>query len=134
MSSDRQHDEIMDDSTIKKSGSTSKLIQQFENGLAPTNSNSKLIKEPVLITTDEVPINMDLALAKEDLILNYYFGLPTVSAGDFINSELDSFLLTQLELEPNIVKCQNHVAAYLSNYTNWASLARMHSHKTQLKV
>ena len=134
MSSGPAQSDKKDDSTIKKSVSASKLIQQFETGIHSGTQSSKLSKDPVVITTDEVPINMELALAKEDLILNYYFGLPTVSAGDFINSELDSFLLTQLEIETDLGKCQGHVAAYLSNYTNWASLARMHSHKTQLKV
>ena len=112
---------------IKKSVSASKLIEQFE-------AKSKETKNPVKLTLDEVPINMELALGKEDLLLNYYFGLPTVSAGEFINSELDSMLFTQLENETNLTKCQGYVASYLSNYTNWASLARMHSHKTQLKV
>ena len=111
---------------IKKSASASQLIEQFENKANP--------KGPVLVITDEVPINSELALAKEDLLLNYYFGLPTVSAGDFVNSDLDSMLFSQLETESDLAKCQAHVAAYLCNYTNWACLARMHSHKTQLKV
>ena len=127
------------ESLLTKSGSAAALIQKYENNhiseirteQTPSVENTK---SPVNIITDEVPINSELALAKEDLLLNYYFGLPTVSAGDFVNADLDSLLLAQLGHESDLSKCKTYVAAYMSNYTNWASLARMHSHKTQLKV
>ena len=121
---------------IKKSVSATQLIQQFETKTKPPvggGKNARITSSPVRFVTDEVPINSELALAKEDLLLNYYFGLPTVSAGDFVNSELDSLLLTQLETETDLSQCQLYVTSYLGNYTNWACLAKMHSHKTQLK-
>ena len=128
-----------DDNTseVRRSVSATQLIQQFETKTknpVDGTKESKNTSSPVQITTDEVPINSELALAKEDLLLNYYFGLPTVSAGDFVNSELDSLLLTQLEAETDLAKCQQYVISYLGNYTNWACLAKMHCHKTQLKV
>ena len=121
---------------IKKSVSATQLIQKFEQNASQLEDTKvpKVRESPTSIVTDEVPINSELALAKEELLLSYYFGLPTISAGDFVNSDLDSLLLTQLEAETDVGKCQQYVAAYLSNYTNWACLAKMHSHKTQLKV
>ena len=119
---------------IRKSVSATKLIQQFEKNAQPEEPKPRITESQTSIVTDEVPINSELALAKEELLLSYYFGLPTVSAGDFVNSDLDSLLLTQLAAEDDLSKCQQYVAAYLSNYTNWACLAKMHCHKTQLKV
>ena len=84
------------------------------------------------ILQEFIPIDVGLALAKEKLLLEHYFGIPDCSANEFIDAGLDSVLSVQL-LDENLTtkQAQELVNKYLSNYVNWAYYAQLHSVKSQ---
>ena len=79
-----------------------------------------------------IPLDAGLALTKEKLVLEHYFGVPDCSANEFIDAGLDSVLSVQLLDEAvNLEQARILVKKYLSNYINWAFYAQMHSVKSQ---
>ena len=101
------------------------------------NVNSDKNKNNLTTNTGQVlqefiPIDANLALTKEKLLLEHYFGIPDCSATEFIDAGLDSVLSVQLLDESlNADQAQMLVKKYLSNYINWAYYAQLHSVKSQ---
>ena len=81
-----------------------------------------------------IPLDVGLALTKEKLLLEHYFGVSDCTANDFIDAKLDAVLAAQL-LDPQTTKAQAQllVRKYLSNYVTWAYYAQLHSVKSQYK-
>ena len=79
-----------------------------------------------------IPLDVGLALTKEKLLLEHYFGAPDCTANEFIDAKLDAVLAAQLldSQTPN-AHARKLVRQYLSNYVNWAYYAQLHSIKTQ---
>ena len=92
-------------------------------------------KESVtLIENDQIPINTTVALAKESVLTKFFFGDATIAACDFIDAGLDSILMNQLADLDDPKSGQHLVQGFLANYVNWASVAKMHTVKSQNKV
>ena len=91
-------------------------------------------KLPQLSSKEYIPIDVTMALAKEKLLVQQYFGTPNVAAHDFIDSALDSVLAVQLLSDKPKEECIPLVRNYLANYVNWATAAQLHSIQAKNKV
>ena len=98
------------------------------------NPDQYFIKQRVVSSKEFIPIDVEMALFKEKLLLQHYFGNPDCAANDFIDGKLDAILSVQLLAEDaTLASCQKLVRQYISNYVNWASIAKLHSIKIQNK-
>ena len=117
--------------------SVSNLKSIFEPPLASSTQIVQQNKKDhlVQIISDILPIDKEVALLKEEVLVKYYYGKANVSAGDFIDANLISILDTQLLAnEMSLSKANDSVKEYLANYVNWAGLAKLHSIKAANKV
>ena len=118
--------------------SVSNLKSIFEPPLATSTQIAPPIShagQVVQVKSDILPIDTEVALLKEEVLVKYYYGKANVSAGDFINANLISILDTQLLTdEMPLSKAKILVFEYLANYVNWAGLAKLHSIKAANKV
>ena len=85
-------------------------------------------------TQDQIPINTDIALAKESVLTQFYFGEANTPAFDFIDAGLDSLLMNKLAEMDDPQQGEKLVKQFLANYVNWASIAKLHTVKSQNKV
>ena len=123
------------------SGDSQKSVSNLKSIFEPPKETSSQITPPpmpdqqVTIKLDVLPIDSEVALLKEEVLISYYFGKADVSAGDFINANLINILDTQLlQDELSLVNAKKLVFEYLANYVNWACLANLHSIKAANKV
>ena len=123
------------------SGDSQKSVSNLKTIFEPPNETSTIIAQnqvqdrEVTIKSELLPIDPEIALIKEEVLINFYYGKANVPAGDFINANLLNILDKQLldeELTKNAAK--ELVFGYLANYSNWASLAKLHSVKAANKV
>ena len=138
----------MNDRTEIESGVTELLSGDSQKSVSnlksifepPKETSSQIVPQPkpdqqVTIKLDILPIDTEVALLKEEVLISYYFGKADISAGDFVNANLISILDTQLlEKELSMNEAKKLVFEYLANYVNWACLANLHSIKAANKV
>ena len=123
------------------SGDSQKSVSNLKTIFEPPNETSTVITQSqmrdreVTIKSELLPIDPEVALIKEEVLINFYFGKANVPAGDFINANLLNILDKQL-LDEQLSRqaAKELVFAYLANYSNWASMAKLHSVKAANKV
>ena len=123
------------------SGDSQKSVSNLKSIFEPPNETSTIIvpsrtrDREVTIKSELLPIDPEIALIKEEVLINFYFGKANVPAGDFINANLLNILDKQLlDEQMSASAAKELVFAYLANYSNWASLAKLHSVKAANKV